>query len=173
MTAPKAHWLNEPLIDSAAHLSPRLLLAKNLMYIQYNLCFLQSLAIRICTTSLNQRFLKNIFERKRIAMTTLFNYLPGKSDPENPNNCLPLWMHSFDTAGIMAHLVNDWLPDEIRCHISAQITNGTTFEQLCRFLSLTHDIGKATPLFACRICHSLLEIRDLLYKLGLLPPPEY
>lgn len=106
-------------------------------------------------------------------MTTLFNYLPGKSDSENPNNWLPLWMHSFDTAGIMTHIVNDWLPDEIRYHISAQITNGTTFEQLCRFLSLTHDIGKATPLFACRICHSFPEMRDLLYKLGLLPPPEY
>ena len=106
-------------------------------------------------------------------MTTLFNFLPGKSDPGNPNSWLPLWMHNFDTAGIMAHLINDWLPDEICGHISAQITNGTTFEQLCRFLSLTHDIGKATPLFACRICRSLPEIRDLLYRLGLLPPPEY
>lgn len=106
-------------------------------------------------------------------MTTLFNFLPGKSDPGNPNSWLPLWMHNFDTAGIMTHIVNDWLPDEICSHISAQITNGTTFEQLCRFLSLTHDIGKATPLFACRICRSLPEICDLLYRLGLLPPSEY
>ncbi len=106
-------------------------------------------------------------------MTSLFNYLPGKSDPKNPYNWLPLWIHHFDTAGIMTYLVNDWLPDEIRSHISARITNGTTFEQLCRFLSLTHDIGKATPLFTCRICRNLPEKRDLLYRLGLLPPPEY
>lgn len=37
--------------------------------------------------------------------------LAGKTDPENTSLWLPLWMHLWDTAGIMERLVRQWLPE--------------------------------------------------------------
>ena len=37
-------------------------------------------------------------------------FLAGKTDPENTSLWLPLWMHLWDTAGIMERLVRQWLP---------------------------------------------------------------
>ena len=38
----------------------------------------------------------------------------GKTDPQNRNLWLPLWMHLQDTAGVMQHLVWQWLPESVR-----------------------------------------------------------
>ena len=40
--------------------------------------------------------------------------LAGKTDPENSNLWLPLWMHLRDTAEIMELLVRKWLPDSVK-----------------------------------------------------------
>ena len=41
-------------------------------------------------------------------------FLAGKTDPENSNLWLPLWMHLRDTAEIMELLVRKWLPDSVK-----------------------------------------------------------
>ena len=38
----------------------------------------------------------------------------GKTDPDNSSLWLPLWMHLWDTAGIMRFLVQQWLPESVR-----------------------------------------------------------
>ena len=43
--------------------------------------------------------------------------LAGKTDPENSNLWLPLWMHLRDTAEIMELLVRKWLPELSLIHI--------------------------------------------------------
>lgn len=40
--------------------------------------------------------------------------LAGKTDPENTSLWLPLWMHLWDTAGIMERLVRQWLPESAK-----------------------------------------------------------
>lgn len=42
--------------------------------------------------------------------------LAGKTDPENSNLWLPLWMHLRDTAEIMELLVRKWLSDSVKRH---------------------------------------------------------
>ena len=41
-------------------------------------------------------------------------FLVGKTDPENTSLWLPLWMHLWDTAGIMERLVRQWLPESVK-----------------------------------------------------------
>lgn len=41
-------------------------------------------------------------------------FLAGKTDPENTSLWLPLWMHLWDTAGIMERLVRQWLPESVK-----------------------------------------------------------
>ena len=38
----------------------------------------------------------------------------GKTDPVNSGFWLPLWMHLWDTAGIMERLVRQWLPESAK-----------------------------------------------------------
>ena len=40
--------------------------------------------------------------------------LAGKSDPSGGGGWLPLWMHARDTAGILRHLAQSWLPQAVR-----------------------------------------------------------
>ncbi len=91
------------------------------------------------------------------------SWLPGKAT-ENGNAWLPLWMHSMDTAYTMERLLNNWLPEHF-----GQIDDlrGTDLQKLCRFLALTHDIGKITPVFAARILERLPEIQQKLEATGL------
>ena len=41
-------------------------------------------------------------------------FLAGKTDPENTSLWLPLWMHLWDTAGIMERLVRYWVPESTK-----------------------------------------------------------
>lgn len=63
--------------------------------------------------------------------------LAGKTDPENTSLWLPLWMHLWDTAGIMERLVRQWLPE------SAKRAMGFEREEAllahARFLGGIHD----------------------------------
>ena len=44
----------------------------------------------------------------------LVRLLAGKSDPSGGGGWLPLWMHARDTAGILRHLAQNWLPEAVR-----------------------------------------------------------
>ena len=63
-------------------------------------------------------------------------FLAGKTDPENSNLWLPLWMHLRDTAEIMELLVRKWLPDSVK---RASGLEEEELVQLARFLGWVHD----------------------------------
>lgn len=96
--------------------------------------------------------------------------LAGKTDPENTSLWLPLWMHLWDTAGIMERLVRQWLPE------SAKRVMGFECEEVllahARFLGGIHDIGKATVAFQANILRTLPEARQRLEMLTPLDCPE-
>lgn len=96
--------------------------------------------------------------------------LAGKTDPENTSLWLPLWMHLWDTAGIMERLVRQWLPE------SAKRAMGFEREEAllahARFLGGIHDIGKATVAFQANILCTLPEARQRLEMLTPLDCPE-
>ena len=96
--------------------------------------------------------------------------LAGKTDPENTSLWLPLWMHLWDTPGIMERLVRQWLPE------SAKRAMGFEREEAllahARFLGGIHDIGKATVAFQANILRTLPEARQRLEMLTPLDCPE-
>ena len=88
---------------------------------------------------------------------------PGKAD-SNGNKWLPLWMHSMDTAEVMVRLWERWVPDHIKALIG---TNEAEQLKMCRFLGLTHDFGKLTPVFAAKLFIQLPELHQRLEAYGL------
>lgn len=79
---------------------------------------------------------------------TCLKYFAAKSDSENEDHWLPLWMHSKDTAEVMRYLVLRWLPDATRKHFRMQ---EDVLVAVAMFLGWMHDAGKATVLFQSRI----------------------
>ena len=72
-------------------------------------------------------------------------FLAGKTDPENTSLWLPLWMHLWDTAGIMERLVRQWLPESVKRAMGFECEEALLAH--ARFLGGIHDIGKATVAF--------------------------
>ncbi|MCX4744806.1 type I-E CRISPR-associated protein Cse1/CasA [Kitasatospora sp. NBC_01287] len=71
---------------------------------------------------------------------------------------LPLWRHLADSAAVAGQLWDEWLPLSIRQLISNQLADDTADIKSCAhartlvvWLAATHDIGKATPAFACQV----------------------
>jgi len=88
--------------------------------------------------------------------------LAGKTDPENSNLWLPLWMHLRDTAEIMELLVRKWLPDSVK---RASGLEEEELVQLARFLGWGHDLGKAILTFQSTIMQCLPEAKQRLERL--------
>lgn len=91
--------------------------------------------------------------------------LPGKTNKDNANEYLPVFMHLLDTEGTIRHLVDHWLPESIRKTVCEELSDGE-FEKVCRFLALTHDMGKFTPVFVSRILAELPEIKENIEAIG-------
>ena len=89
-------------------------------------------------------------------------FLAGKTDPENSNLWLPLWMHLRDTAEIMELLVRKWLPDSVK---RASGLEEEELVQLARFLGWVHDQGKIIPTFQSTIMQCLPEAKQRLERL--------
>ena len=85
--------------------------------------------------------------------------LAGKTDPENSNLWLPLWMHLRDTAEIMELLVRKWLSDSVK---KASGLEEEELVQLARFLGWGHDLGKAILIFQSTIMQCLPEAKQRL-----------
>ena len=96
--------------------------------------------------------------------------LAGKTDPENSNLWLPLWMHLWDTAGIMEWLVRQWVPESAKRAMGFQ--DEASLLAHARFLGGIHDIGKATVAFQTNILRSMPEARQRLETLTPLDCPE-
>ena len=96
--------------------------------------------------------------------------LAGKTDPENTSLWLPLWMHLWDTAGIMERLVRQWLPESVKRAMGFECEEALLAH--ARFLGGIHDIGKATVAFQANILRTLPEARQRLEMLTPLDCPE-
>lgn len=91
----------------------------------------------------------------------IFKYLAAKTDPNNGNLWLPLWMHAWDTAEICRRLAANWLPESIRKTLGLSTE---TLSSVAYFLGYVHDIGKASISFQSRITLLLPEIREQLER---------
>ncbi|MFC9088225.1 CRISPR-associated helicase Cas3' [Nocardiopsis dassonvillei] len=68
------------------------------------------------------------------------------------NGWLPLYRHMADSAAVATRLWDSWLPAQVRDHISRALPDGDHDARvLAVWLAATHDIGKATPAFACQV----------------------
>ncbi|WP_427168798.1 CRISPR-associated helicase Cas3' (plasmid) [Streptomyces sp. C1-1] len=65
---------------------------------------------------------------------------------------LPLWRHMEDSAAVAGRLWDEWLPLTVRRLIASALPGGEAgARRLAVWLAGVHDIGKATPAFACQV----------------------
>ncbi|MFF2727770.1 CRISPR-associated helicase Cas3' [Streptomyces sp. NPDC058008] len=65
---------------------------------------------------------------------------------------LPLWRHMADSAAVAGLLWDEWLPLSVRKLVAAELPgNADDARRLAVWLAGVHDIGKATPAFACQV----------------------
>lgn len=89
----------------------------------------------------------------------LYAQLAAKTDPQNANLWLPLWIHSRDTAEIMRRLAMNWLSNGARGALGLE---EAALSKTAYFLGAVHDMGKATVLFQSTITQRLPEARERL-----------
>ncbi|WP_084960254.1 CRISPR-associated helicase/endonuclease Cas3 [Thermoactinospora rubra] len=65
---------------------------------------------------------------------------------------LPLWRHMADSGAVAELLWDRWLPRQVHRIVAEALPEGETeARRLAIWLAATHDIGKATPAFACQV----------------------
>lgn len=74
---------------------------------------------------------------------------------------LPLWRHIEDTAAVAGLLWDRWLPMGVRRLIAEALPDGEADARaMAVWLAGVHDIGKATPAFACQVEQLADTMRD-------------
>ncbi|WP_446677815.1 CRISPR-associated helicase Cas3' [Streptomyces noursei] len=77
---------------------------------------------------------------------------------------LPLWRHMADSAAVAGLLWDHWLPRNVKELIAEPLPEREADgRRLCVWLAGTHDIGKATPAFACQVD----DLADVMSAAGL------
>ncbi|MFF4810993.1 CRISPR-associated helicase Cas3' [Micromonospora chersina] len=87
----------------------------------------------------------------------------GKTDRKgiSPVGWLPLWRHLADSADVAGRLWDHWLSPAVRRRISDELPAGDRDARtLAIWLAGVHDIGKATPAFACQAPALAERMRD-------------
>lgn len=75
----------------------------------------------------------------------------GKHDRQS-EQWLPLWRHMADSAAVAGRLWDTWVPDNVKALIADALPQGASdARRLAVYLACVHDIGKATPAFACQV----------------------
>ncbi|GGU48377.1 hypothetical protein GCM10010498_00760 [Streptomyces cavourensis] len=65
---------------------------------------------------------------------------------------LPLWRHMADSAAVAGRLWDEWVPDNVKELVADVFPQGADdARQVAVYLACVHDIGKATPAFACQV----------------------
>ena len=73
---------------------------------------------------------------------------------------LPLYRHMADSAFIAGRLWDEWVPRQARALITSTLSGDeSSARALVVWLAATHDIGKATPAFACQVEHLADDMR--------------
>lgn len=87
----------------------------------------------------------------------------GKTDRmgTSPVGWLPLWRHLADSADVAGQLWDHWLSPAVRRRVADELPGGDADGRtLAVWIAGIHDIGKATPAFACQ-AHALAgRMRD-------------
>ena len=99
----------------------------------------------------------------------LLKQLVAKSGDEG-RKWLPLYMHLEDTAGIMRHLVDEYIPKSFCCSCGIE---QKLFLKTAVFLAYIHDIGKSIISFQYKILKSVPDRRSILEHCGLVFPDYY
>ncbi|MEU1126071.1 CRISPR-associated helicase Cas3' [Streptomyces sp. NPDC005899] len=74
---------------------------------------------------------------------------------------LPLWRHMEDSAAVAGRLWDEWLPLSVKKLIADALPGGAEDARcLVVWLAGVHDIGKATPAFACQVEPLARVMRD-------------
>ncbi len=85
----------------------------------------------------------------------------GKYDRDS-DGWLPLWQHMDDSAAVAGLLWDEWVPAQVRRLIAEVLPGGEVDgRRLVRWLAAVHDIGKATPAFACQVEALADRMRDV------------
>jgi CRISPR-associated endonuclease/helicase Cas3 len=80
---------------------------------------------------------------------------------------LPLWRHLEDSGAVAGLLWDEWLPASVRGLIAEALPGGEAdARRLAVWLAGVHDIGKATPAFACQVD----QLADVMRGAGLEMP---
>lgn len=80
-------------------------------------------------------------------------YLAAKTDPQNANLWLSLWIHSRDTAEVMRRLAMHWLSDGARAALEleeATLSKTAFFWELSMILERQLSYFKAPSCSACQ-----------------------
>ncbi|WP_445401134.1 type I-E CRISPR-associated protein Cse1/CasA [Streptomyces sp. LE64] len=65
---------------------------------------------------------------------------------------LPLWRHMADSAAAAGRLWDRWLPRSVKELMSQALPEGEAdTRRLAVFVAASHDVGKASPAFACQV----------------------
>ncbi len=74
---------------------------------------------------------------------------------------LPLWQHMADSAAVTERLWDEWLPRQVRRLVADALPGGEEdARRLAVWLAAVHDVGKATPAFACQVEELAAAMRD-------------
>ncbi|MCX4675659.1 type I-E CRISPR-associated protein Cse1/CasA [Streptomyces sp. NBC_01433] len=75
----------------------------------------------------------------------------GKHDRKT-EEWLPLWRHMADSAAVAGRLWDAWVPANVKALVADVFPGGAAdARQVAVYLACVHDIGKATPAFACQV----------------------
>ncbi|MFC8981014.1 CRISPR-associated helicase Cas3' [Streptomyces sp. NPDC057411] len=75
---------------------------------------------------------------------------------------LPLWQHMDDSAAVAGLLWDEWVSAQVRRLIGGALPGGEgDGRRLLVWLASVHDIGKATPAFACQVEPLADRMRDV------------
>jgi CRISPR-associated endonuclease/helicase Cas3 len=74
---------------------------------------------------------------------------------------LPLWRHMADSAAVAGLLWDQWVPVSVRALVADALPGGPEDARLLVvWLAAVHDVGKATPAFACQVDQLAYRMRE-------------
>ena len=98
--------------------------------------------------------------------TKILNHMIAKTDRTDNELWLPLWMHSYDTAGVREYLYHNWVPPAAIKVICKDMGEEMGLK-VCLFLAYCHDTAKMTYVFQSNISEGVKIIREAIIQEGI------
>lgn len=81
----------------------------------------------------------------------------AKTNSEDPEQYLPLWMHLTDTGLLMHKLVEFWIPESTKEMLLKDFKDSDHLKRVSTLLGFVHDIGKISAIFQSKISEIIPE----------------